>query len=404
MLSETKVQYSHNLQSKGLKLEDINEHGGYANIDKIMAGSAFSSRTSFEVSSKIIRGEMSQYYLFPPRDGFSSEFIRQIENKSINEKPKPPGYEVGLLRKRAIPEVAPRPVQQSNEKVKVETHVKRSSNSIKRLSDSMLFNSMSISIPWCISLSNIRSILTNLTMPNPDKCVQNIHIIMDKHTGKTLDHAYIEVLSDKQTIVEAIKTYRRPPVKGRRLSLSESSQDDLMSDLYPGWKDSLGISSFKANGDDTNIQNQPGLIEREDYEALLAVCRDFKLHFSRKCAERPFEHFISLLIKYPWDQPQRITTLQRDHLYEYYKQATGILKEHLFRHQAIFDPTLLQRMVRGAIQSPGLTVPQKKGILKASLCVCPDDLSHLLVQKSPETTATEDSAPPFENSFFSIQI
>ncbi|KAI9024358.1 hypothetical protein CLU79DRAFT_103163 [Phycomyces nitens] len=342
---------------------------------------------------------------------------RQIQRISISDKPRPPGYEVTLLRRKTVPEVSSLPVSQIDQKVKVESHVKRSSNSIKRLSDSMLFTTINISaenrqyhvikisnIPWCISLNNIKSILSNLTMPNPDKFVQNIHIMMDKHTGKTLDHAYIEVLSDKETIAETIKFYRRPPVKGRKLCLTESSQDDLMGDLYPGWKDSLGVGSFKAISNDTNIQSQPGLIEREDYEALLAVCRDFKLHFSRKCAERPFEHFISLLVKYPWDQPHRITTLQRDHLYEYYKQATGILKEHLSRYHTIFDSTLLQRMIRGAIQSPGLTVPQKKGVLKASACTCPEDLSHLLIQKSPETAATEDSAPPFGDSFFSFRI
>lgn len=76
--------------------------------------------------------------------------------------------------------------------------------------------------------------------------------------------------------------------------------------------------------------------------------------------------------------------MQRDHLYEYYKQATGILDSekimmtwsidleyaailhgHVSKPYTNLDHTLLPRMIRAALQSPGLTIPQKKGILKA---------------------------------------
>ncbi|KAI7870652.1 hypothetical protein BDF14DRAFT_1501391 [Spinellus fusiger] len=243
-------------------------------------------------------------------------------------------------------------------------------------------------IPWGISLNEIKCLLSNLMMPNQNQVVQAIHVMMNKSTGKTLSLAFVEVLSDKEETARTIRTLKRPPVKGRKLFFEQSSQHELMKELYPGWTTYFPSEGASVVSED--FQLQPGLIQRGEYESLLAVCRNFKLHFSRKCGERPFEHFISLLVKYPWDQPHIITTLQRDHLYEYYKQATAILRGHISKTHSTLDPTLLPRMIRGAIQSPGLTIPQKKGILTASASYCPSDLAHLLVQKPPETVSENE--------------
>lgn len=42
-----------------------------------------------------------------------------------------------------------------------------------------------------------------------------------------------------------------------------------------------------------------------------------------------------------------------------------ILKNHLSKPYVNLDRTLMTRMVRAAVQCPGLTIPQKKGVLLA---------------------------------------
>ncbi|KAG0168522.1 hypothetical protein DFQ30_004656 [Apophysomyces sp. BC1015] len=246
------------------------------------------------------------------------------------------------------------------------------------------------------------AIFSKVATPGIDNVAQNIHVMMNKATGKTLSDAYVEVAMDVN-VVESIKKIKRTPIKGRKLFLMESSQGELMSKLFAGWpgkfkRDGTGILDHPA-GDDldplTVEKSPPSLIQRKEFESLLAVCRNYKLHFSRKCGERPFEHFISLLSKFPWDQPHIITTMQRDHLYEYYKQATAILQSHVSKPYTSLDPTLMHRMTRAALISPGLTVPQKRGILKASTMECPIDLAHLLEKQLPElhTTTNEECWP-----------
>ena len=57
-------------------------------------------------------------------------------------------------------------------------------------------------------------------------------------------------------------------------------------------------------------------LTRDEVNAILLVCKNYKLHFSRKCAERPFENVISIISKIPWHIPKIINTLHRDHIFE----------------------------------------------------------------------------------------
>jgi len=60
-------------------------------------------------------------------------------------------------------------------------------------------------------------------------------------------------------------------------------------------------------------------LTRDEVNAILLVCKNYKLHFSRKCAERPFENVISIISKIPWHIPKIINTLHRDHIFELLK-------------------------------------------------------------------------------------
>lgn len=58
-----------------------------------------------------------------------------------------------------------------------------------------------------------------------------------------------------------------------------------------------------------------------------------QIHFSRKCPERPFENIMSVVCKYPWYQPNLVTALQRDHIYECLKLAIGKQIARIYAHQ-----------------------------------------------------------------------
>ncbi|ORZ02501.1 hypothetical protein BCR43DRAFT_481644 [Syncephalastrum racemosum] len=291
----------------------------------------------------------------------------------------------------------------------------KSANSVKLLAESLSYLTLSAAskqrtgrsepypvirisnIPWSITLTELRSLVSHVNMPSPDEHAQNVHVIINKSTGKTMADAYIEVLSE-QDVQKAVNSYKHPPIKGRKVFIVPSSQDQMLADLFPEWPgqfvhgvpvlDNKEPPTSIVDDDEATAPPPPPLIQRQEFESLLQICRNFKVHFSRKCGERPFENFISLLVKFPWDQPQIITTLQRDHLYEYYKLATMILKNHLSKPYVNLDRTLMTRMVRAAVQCPGLTIPQKKGVLLAGGATCPPNLEYLLVP--PPTEDAED--------------
>ncbi|KAG0235469.1 hypothetical protein BGW42_005255 [Actinomortierella wolfii] len=118
----------------------------------------------------------------------------------------------------------------------------------------------------------------------------------------------------------------------------------------------------------------PPFVTRDEINALLVVCRNYKLHFSRKCAERPFENILSIITKYPWHQPQLVLPLHRDHIFELLKLSIESLRVHLSKDFHTIHPTLLERMVRCAILTPAFTERQKAMVLHVAGCPCPENL------------------------------
>ncbi|CAG8577342.1 889_t:CDS:10 [Dentiscutata erythropus] len=116
---------------------------------------------------------------------------------------------------------------------------------------------------------------------------------------KTLSEAYIELATPAEAN-RAVDTRNMKPLKGRLVSCMRSSQEDLMRAVFPKWKGEF--SGCDAVITSEMLQSTPTVphipfITREEMNSLLVVCRNYKLHFSRKCAERPFENIISVLVK-----------------------------------------------------------------------------------------------------------
>ncbi|RIA94493.1 hypothetical protein C1645_864949 [Glomus cerebriforme] len=235
-------------------------------------------------------------------------------------------------------------------------------------------------IPWDISLKEVRTFFSVFKIPSASLYGQSIHIIMDRSTGKTLSEAYVEFA----TIAEAqraVDTRNMKPLKGRLVSCVRSCQEDLMKAVFPKWKGEFSgcdaIITDEILQSDRSVLHIP-LITREEINSLLVVCRNYKLHFSRKCAERPFENIISVLVKFPFHQENLYTTLQRDLLFEMLKLAIESLKVHLNKEYHRIDETLLERMMRAGILTPVFTERQKLVILQVSNLTLPEDLQDRL--------------------------
>jgi hypothetical protein len=86
------------------------------------------------------------------------------------------------------------------------------------------------------------------------------------------------------------------------------------------------------------------IITMEEVNRLLIICMDYKAHFSRRCAERPFEHVISILRLVPWYQLKEEEVLCLKMLG---KGAVDALIEHIHMGSSI------RRIGNGAINNDG---------------------------------------------------
>ncbi|KAI9286232.1 hypothetical protein BC943DRAFT_359403 [Umbelopsis sp. AD052] len=253
-------------------------------------------------------------------------------------------------------------------------------------------------IPWDVSQADIVNFFSCFQIPSPSVYNQAIHVMMDRTTGKTLSDAYVEFVSynDMQC---AIEQCNMRPLKGRIVGVQECSQEEFLRVVFPKWRGKfigttavppdasvLRTMSTAAGG---NVSGAcPPFVTREEINSLLVVCRNYKLHFSRKCAERPFENIITVVTKYPWHQAHLITTLHRDHVYEMLKLAIESLKTHLSKDYVQIDCTLLERLVRSGIMCPAFTERQKTMLLGTSGIPCPLDIMHCMMPANCFSTPT----------------
>ncbi|KAJ3171666.1 hypothetical protein HDU88_007746 [Geranomyces variabilis] len=267
-------------------------------------------------------------------------------------------------------------------------------------------------IAWNLSIGDIVSFFAPFTVPVGHAgpyFTQAVHIVMNRATGKTQSECFVEfpTYMDAQ---RALELHGRGILKGRIVVTQWSTQAELADALFPhraGHHKEPNVMEHDAGQDDG--YGESGLIYdhhlsapatdgvfllREEINALLLVCRNYKLHFSRKCAERPFENIISILAKVPWHQPEAVSTAHRDHLFEMLKLSLESLRVHLSRVDHQIDETLMARMVRAGLCVPLFTERQKVTLLNVTQLPCFPDLARFVYnppQIERSFSATDDS-------------
>ncbi|KAF9348084.1 hypothetical protein BGX26_000471 [Mortierella sp. AD094] len=307
-------------------------------------------------------------------------------------------------------------------------------------------------IPWDVSLQDMHSFFSGFPYPPEHLLSQNVHILMDRATGKTFNSAFIELALTPHQAGMVASARNLKVLKGRLVTVELSSQDELLRAVFPKWTGqflqgdpvipgeqqqknrgnprseeewnnslSSGLNTLGATGSNPKQQSEvsstistidptstgsgvtavlstPPFVTREEINALLVVCRNYKLHFSRKCAERPFENILSILAKYPWHQPHRVLPLHRDHIFELLKLSIESLRTHLSKEYNTIHPTLLTRMVRSAILTPAFTERQKAMVLHVAGCTCPEDIIGWMSPPTPvEAEASDDGKVNIES-------
>ncbi|TPX63335.1 hypothetical protein SpCBS45565_g06678 [Spizellomyces sp. 'palustris'] len=295
-------------------------------------------------------------------------------------------------------------------------------------------------IAWNLSISDVVAYFAPFKVPvshlSPHY-TQGVHIIMNRATGKTQSDCFVEFPSYTEA-QRSLDLHARGILKGRIVVAQWSSQAELMDALFPhrssghstltfqtetqgnppvessslqGTRDKRCNDTFQSQqavgsglvyGQSLTSQPKEGVyLLREEINALLLVCRNYKLHFSRKCAERPFENIISIICKIPWHEPHLVSTSHRDHVFEMLKLSLESLSIHLSRHDHHIDGSLMMRMVRAGLCVPLFTERQKITLLNVAGLPCPKDLAPFVYNppqvqpsRSPETEEFARSAAP----------
>ncbi|KAJ1563785.1 hypothetical protein HK096_011017, partial [Nowakowskiella sp. JEL0078] len=242
-------------------------------------------------------------------------------------------------------------------------------------------------ISWDLSLNDVVAFFSPFEIASGHRSpfyTQAVHIIMNRETGKTYSECFVE-FENQQIAQKVLEMRPKGLLKGRLVNVQMSSQDELLRVLFPRWKAFAPVSENSQKLQEPSLAEMDkneastgvvyggmvgkwakdgAMLTREEISAILLTCRYYKLHFSRKCAERPFENIVSILCKIPWQVTDAVSTVHRDHIFEMLKLATSTLRTHLNKETVSINEHLMERLLRAGICVPSFTDRQKATLIK----------------------------------------
>ncbi|KAG2750455.1 hypothetical protein P692DRAFT_20801961 [Suillus brevipes Sb2] len=247
---------------------------------------------------------------FPPVDASSSP----LQRRSVRaNRPLLPSFEpipfaphvdqlaVQFQRDISPPNFTPAPKQQ------------RAENVVLRVDN----------VPWDITPPAITAWLK--------QPVVRVHVLLDPR-GKTLSHAFVELSTDEYARAALRGVQNSVLGKGKRargVTVTRSSQEELMRSLFPTWKGGFEGSRPSLTGlrnDQVRGALETGIMTDGELKALLHLVQSPDSHFL-KVPSLPFHFLISILSKFPVDVDGRLlsTNNLRDNLFNLTYSALGLL-------------------------------------------------------------------------------
>ncbi|KAI0777753.1 hypothetical protein BD413DRAFT_468048 [Trametes elegans] len=202
--------------------------------------------------------------------------------------------------------------------------------------------------------------------------VERVHVLLDRK-GKTMSHAFAEMVNEDAAKAALRSSQNSVLGKGKRargVTVTRSSQEELMRALFPSWQGNFdGSRPSLAGLSNENVIStlQRGLTSEAELNALLHLIKSPDSHFL-KVPSLPFYSLISILSKFPADDDSRVfwSGNLRDSLYA----AVQVLMTRIDENPLSDWANLLTQIVRAALDCQAFT-PEQMGklsdILEAAL-------------------------------------
>ncbi|EJF63755.1 hypothetical protein DICSQDRAFT_101752 [Dichomitus squalens LYAD-421 SS1] len=228
--------------------------------------------------------------------------------------------------------------------------------------------------------------------------VERVHVLLDRK-GKTLSHAFAEMV-DEEAAKAALRTSQNSVLgKGKRargVTVTRSSQEELMRALFPSWQGNFDGSrpSLAGLGNEHVISTlQRGLISETELTSLLHLIKSPDSHFL-KVPSLPFYSLISILSKFPADDDSRVfwSGNIRDSLYEMTHAAVQTLMARIEENPLSDWATLLKQVIRVALDCRAFTSEQM------------GKLSDILEATAPQATSSPPQSPRSRGSANSSRL
>ncbi|KAL3426528.1 hypothetical protein PVAG01_00037 [Phlyctema vagabunda] len=228
-------------------------------------------------------------------------------------------------------------------------------------------------IPYNVTRAEIIAYLGRNARLISEQDNEPIHIIMERITSKTND-CYVEFI-DMDEAMNAVARAEAKRINGRTGRLGArfghmelSNQGALMKELFPkaknvDWTEGHPNIIPTAFNDKYNSGFQ-GFISSEEWVMMQkhVECPQ-RSPYSKQCPQRPFECLISTLYKYPWYMVDYITIEDRERLVEVMTVMVAKLNDRIMNGDDInLNVMLLRRVVKAAVNCPGLTPTQKDNV------------------------------------------
>ncbi|KAG9026435.1 hypothetical protein FS837_004617 [Tulasnella sp. UAMH 9824] len=187
-----------------------------------------------------------------------------------------------------------------------------------------------------------------------------IHILLERSTGKTLSHCFVELctLSDARTVLrECQNKIIGSGKRTRAVSVTVSRQEEVMQNIFPNWRASFTSTSPSLDGLDgrqTSEVLKAGLLSYNELESLLQLMHNPESHFL-KVPTLPFYALVSILQKFPGSGDESSGLFWSAALRDRVFAAVQILSVRV--SQQDWDPKLLDEVVVAAVECQGRHIP-----------------------------------------------
>lgn len=195
-------------------------------------------------------------------------------------------------------------------------------------------------VPWDVTPEMLFEWVGETTPP------LHAYALIDRHDGRTLSYAYLEVSPE---LSKSILRARQNSILGkgkraRAVTITHSSQMELMREIFPTWGGSfLGSKPCVVGMSNSQISLalRQGLLSPKEIEDILHLLRTPEAHFV-KVPSLPYHHLAAILHKFPADKDSKVlhTPLIKSTLIEFVQTTARELRRRADIDEAFALPTM----------------------------------------------------------------